>query len=90
MNILPAKYLKQIDGAKYLEEYQFKMMPGSGLYELDTTSLVTGQSLSLQRRSDYWDIDNPKAKGGSNFERIKYSVVRDERLNFGKVQKRRI
>jgi len=87
MSILPAKYLKQVDGTKYLEEYQFKMMPGSGLYELDTSSLVNGQSLMLQRRSDYWDIDNPKAKGGSNFEQIKYTVVRDERLNFEKFKK---
>jgi len=87
MSILPAKYLKQVDGAKYLETYQFKMMPGSGLYVLDSASLVPGQSLMLQRRTDYWDIDNPKGKGASNFEQIKYTVVRDERLNFEKFKK---
>ena len=32
MVILPEHYLKDFDGTAYLEEYNFKMLPGTGPY----------------------------------------------------------
>ncbi len=84
--IMPAKYIS-IPGSQYLADYQFKMPPGSGLYVLDDAAIVKGRSLTLRKRSDYWDRDNPKAKGTGNFDQLKWVVVSDERLTFEKFKK---
>lgn len=87
MNILPAKYLNKVDGKEYLEKYQFKMMPVSGLYFVDVKDIVKGKSISIRKRDDYWDKDHPNLKGAYNFEKIKFVVVKDERLIFEKFKK---
>ena len=60
------------------------MVPGSGTYELNLDNIVKGRSITLTRRTDYWDQDNPKGIGSSNFDRIKFLIVQDERLAFEK------
>lgn len=84
--ILPAKYI-DIPGSQYLADYQFKIVPGSGMYSVDEGAIVKGRSITLTRRNDYWDIDNPKGKGLYNFGKIKFVVVEDERLDFEKFKK---
>ncbi|MFH0765315.1 MAG: extracellular solute-binding protein [Calditrichota bacterium] len=84
MNLMPAKYIS-IPGGEYLEKYQFEMPPGSGGYEIEM--LDKGKSITLFKQNDYWDKDNPKGKGASNFDRIKFIVVKDERLMFEKFKK---
>ncbi len=86
MNIMPAKYIS-CGGEKYMKEYQFKMPPGSGLYEVEHDKIIKGRAISLRKRPDYWDKDNPKGKGTGNFDRIKFVVVNDERLMFEKFKK---
>ena len=34
MALLPAKYLDELDGTAYLEEYLFKLLPGTGPYTM--------------------------------------------------------
>lgn len=87
MSIMPAKYIGNITGAEYMTEYQFKMIPGSGPYEIDEQNIHKGRSITIIRRGDYWDEDNPKIVGTANFDRIKYVIVKDERLTFEKFKK---
>ncbi|MFC2150438.1 ABC transporter substrate-binding protein [Calditrichota bacterium] len=83
MSILPAKYIEPLTGTDFLREYQFKMVPGSGPYQLAEEDIVKGRSITVTRRKDYWDKDNPKS-GGANFDKIKWVFVDDERLRFEK------
>lgn len=90
MEIYPAEYIKALGdkiGEAYLREYQFKMMPGSGLYEMDMAKTIKGRTIVMRKRPDYWDADNPKAQGVGNFDQIKFVVVSDERLMFEKFKK---
>ncbi len=77
MSILPAHILNDLDGTAYLEEYQWKMLPGSGPYIIYTKDIVNQESFTLTRRTDYWGADDPTSKYTSNFDRIKFIVVKD-------------
>ncbi len=87
MSIMPAKYIGHLTGKQYMKVFQFEMPPGSGPYIMEKENIKKGRSLTIKKRHDYWDKDNPKSKGGANFERIKFSVVNDERLTFEKFKK---
>ncbi len=77
MTILPEHILRELDGADYLNEYQFKMMPGSGVYTINDEDIVNQESFMLTRRDDYWDAENPLNKYTSNFDKLKFIVVKD-------------
>ncbi|MBL7052475.1 MAG: hypothetical protein ISS00_01875 [Candidatus Marinimicrobia bacterium] len=77
MSILPAHILNDLDGTAYLEEYQWKMLPGSGPYIIYTKDIVNQESFTLTRRTDYWGADDPTSKYTSNFDKIKFIVVKD-------------
>ncbi|HHE46109.1 MAG TPA: hypothetical protein ENL08_00205, partial [Bacteroidetes bacterium] len=87
MSIMPAKYIGNLTGKQYMKVFQFEMPPGSGPYILSKEDIHKGRSLTIKKRHDYWDKDNPKGKGGANFEKIKFVVVNDERLTFEKFKK---
>ncbi len=88
MSILPSYYLNQIDGSEYLKEYQFKMMPGTGPYEIKEEDIINQESFTLTRRTDYWGINDPANKYTSNFDKIKFIVVKDNNpLIFEKFKK---
>ncbi len=87
MAILPAKYIEHLTGTDYLREYQFKMVPGSGVYTLTPEDIDKGRSITVRRRNDYWDKDNPKGKGASNFEKMKFVFIPEDRLRFEKFKK---
>ena len=87
MSIMPAKYIGHLTGKQYMKVFQFEMPPGSGIYALDKKDVVKGRSITIRRRSDYWDKDNPRNKGSANFEKIKFVVINDERLTFEKFKK---
>jgi len=88
MTILPASYLNQVDGSEYLKKYQFKMLPGTGPYEIKAGDIINQESFTLTRRPDYWAKDNPMNKYTSNFDKIKFIVVKDNNpLIFEKFKK---
>lgn len=87
MNVLPAKYIGHLKGSDYLREYQWEMVPGSGPYELKMENINKGISWTVTRRDHYWDEDNPKNVGVSNFDNIKFIVVPEDRLMFEKFKK---
>jgi microcin C transport system substrate-binding protein len=81
MKIFPAKEIG-IPGAKYLEDYNWKFVTGSGPYVMKEEDLKKGETLVLTRRDDWWAENEPWAKNTYNFAKIKATVVRDEELEF--------
>ncbi|HEX4998182.1 MAG TPA: extracellular solute-binding protein [Terriglobia bacterium] len=82
MAILPAHVLKTVNGAAYLKDYNFKIMPGSGPYTIREEDITKGKSISARRRSDYWAAKARANVGMYNFDEIRFAVVRDENLAF--------
>ena len=82
MSILPAHVLKNVDGATYLKDYNFKLMPGSGAYTVDEADIVKGKSVTIRRRTDYWAEKHRRNVGLNNFDEIRETVVRDQKLAF--------
>jgi microcin C transport system substrate-binding protein len=82
LQIFPAHILREVDGAKYLEEYNFKLLPGSGPYRVDEADVDKGNSLTMRRRNDYWAATARRNVGLNNFDTIREVVVRDRQLTF--------
>ncbi len=82
MAIFPAHILKTINGDKYLKEYNFKMLPGSGPYIIRDADIAKGKTVSLQRRRDYWGEKARANIGLNNFDELRFLVVRDDNLVF--------
>ncbi len=82
MRVFPANVLKQFDGKKYLEDYNFKLMPGTGPYTVSESDIDKGKSITLRRRKDYWAANRRANVGQFNFDEYRYVVVRDDNLAF--------
>ncbi|MFQ6610265.1 MAG: ABC transporter substrate-binding protein, partial [Fidelibacterota bacterium] len=88
MTILPEHILRDLDGTDYLAEYQYKLMPGTGIYTIYEDDIINQESFTLTRRTDYWDADNPANLYTNNFNKMKFIVVKDNRsLEFEKFKK---
>ena len=80
LTILPAHVLKTIDGARYVKEYNFKFLPGSGPYTVREADIAKGKSVTVRRRTDYWAEKHRRNVGLNNFDEIREIVVRDQNL----------
>jgi microcin C transport system substrate-binding protein len=78
MTVLPGHIIGKLDGKQYLEEYQFKMMPGSGPYTY--LSSRVNEEIILVRRKDWWQQDLERTRGLYNFDRINFIFIQDENL----------
>ena len=87
MAILPAHVLKNMNGDKYLKDYNFKVLPGSGPYTLREEDVSKGKSISVRRRKDYWAEKARANVGVANFDEQRFAVVRDENLAFEMTKK---
>ena len=87
MEILPKHHLDKVDGKAYLTKYNYKMMPGTGMYILDESKTKKEGYITMRRRSDYWAKDNPKNIGQGNFDEFKMIIIRDETLTKEKFKK---
>ena len=88
MNILPEHYLKDLDGTAYLEEYNFKLLPGTGPYVIKDEDIVNQESYTVTRRDNWWREDHRTQKYMYNFDKITISVVKDNpALQFEKLKK---
>jgi microcin C transport system substrate-binding protein len=82
MTILPAHILKNVNGERYLKEYNFKLLPGTGPYTIRENDINKGNSITVRRRQDYW-ADKARANVGlGNFDELRFIIVRDENLAF--------
>jgi len=82
MLIFPAHVLKNVDGATYLRDYNFQLLPGSGPYVINQSDVMKGRSLTIRRRKDYWAEKDRRNIGLGNFDEIREIVVRDQNLAF--------
>ena len=82
LTIFPAHVLQDVDGATYLRDYNFKMLPGTGPYVVREEDIDKGNSITLRKRQDYWAEKYRLNVGLHNFEQIKEIVVRDRNLEF--------
>ena len=82
LRIFPSEILKKLDGAAYLRDYNFKLLPGSGPYTVEDNDIKKGTSVSIRRRKDYWGEKNRLNVGMYNFDELRFNVVRDENLAF--------
>jgi microcin C transport system substrate-binding protein len=82
MRIFPAHVLKNLDGATYLRDYNFKLMPGTGPYTVSDADIKKGTSIALRRRKDYWADKYRINIGQYNFDELRSTVVRDQNLAF--------
>ena len=81
--IYPAEQIR-IPGDVYLDEFNWKMIPGSGPYILREDSIQQEISVTLYRNEDWWGWDTRRATGRYNFDKIQLIVVRDRELAFEK------
>jgi ABC-type transport system substrate-binding protein len=51
MQILPSHILKNVNGAAYVKDYNFKLLPGTGAYEVRYADVIKGKSLTIHRRA---------------------------------------
>jgi len=49
MSIFPAHVLQHVDGAAYLKDYNFKLLPGSGPYKVEESDIVKRRSEAIGR-----------------------------------------
>jgi microcin C transport system substrate-binding protein len=82
MVIFPAHVIKNLTGASYQKEYNFKLPPGSGPYTIAESDILKGQSITVRRRNDYWAAKQRRNVGVGNFDELRFAVVRDENLQF--------
>jgi microcin C transport system substrate-binding protein len=85
--IFPAHVLKGMDGAAFIKDWNFKMLPGTGPYMIRETDVQKGQSLSVRRRPDYWAAKSRRMVGRGNFDEIKLMVVRDDNLEYEMIKR---
>lgn len=84
--IYPEHYLNKTDGAGFIKKYQYDFTATSGPYQLDKEDTKTGEVLVIKRRDDYWGKDLPSNQGAYNFDKIKFSVVREQNLQMEKLK----
>ena len=82
MSIFPAHVLKNVDGATYVKDYNFKLLPGTGPYTVNEADVVKGKSVSIRRRTNYWAQGQRRNVGLNNFDEVREIVVRDQKLAF--------
>jgi microcin C transport system substrate-binding protein len=80
MPILPAHVLKAVNGDRYVKEYNFKLLPGTGPYVINEADVVKGRSITIRRRPGYWAENVRRNIGSNNFDEIREIVVRDQKL----------
>ena len=77
--VYPSYYLEKIDGATYVEKYQFELMPGTGPYVLNSerTTQENNGLVVLDRRDDYWAENHARNTGLWNFDTVEFIFIND-------------
>ena len=82
MLILPAHVLKDLNGATYVRDYNFKSLPNTGPYALKESDIEKGKSVTVRRRNDYWAEKARLNAGLNHFNSVRWTIVRDQNLAF--------
>ena len=78
--IYPAQILDTLTGERYVREYNYKMLPGTGPYAVAEADVVKGREIRIRRRKDFWGEKQRRNAGLANFDEIRQTVVRDRNL----------
>lgn len=81
--IYPAAFIR-MDGQTYLKEWNWRLPPGTGPYELRREDIEKPRRITIRRREDYWDKDNPALAGQYNFEAIRWIKITEDELIYQK------
>ncbi|MEN8151178.1 MAG: extracellular solute-binding protein, partial [Planctomycetota bacterium] len=81
--VFPAAYIR-MDGETYIDDWNWRLPPGTGPYLLDPNDIKPGRSITLRRRKDWWAKDKPDNQGLCNFDRLTWTVIRDPELVYTK------
>ena len=78
--VYPSTYLNKVDGAGFIEKYDFTFMPGTGPYEFDKEASKKGNEgyIVLKKRADWWAENEKVNQGLYNFDEIKFIFIEDE------------
>lgn len=87
MILLPAHEVGDLTGEQYLKQYNFKYTAVTGPYIVNDEDIKTDESITITRRKDYWAKDDPGNVGLFNIDKIRFLVIRDNRLAFEKALK---
>ena len=82
MFIYPAHGLKSVDGAAYIKDFNYKMLPGTGPYAIAEADIDKGKGIKIRRRADYWAAKQRRNIGVNNFDVFDEITVRDRNLEF--------
>lgn len=82
LHIFPARVLDTLNGERYVREYNYKMLPGSGPYAVAEQDVDKGNMIRIRRRPNYWAEKYRRNVGTNNFDQIQQVVVRDRNLEF--------
>ena len=85
--ILPAHEIGVLSGKEYLDKYNFSYTAVSGPYIIHKADIKNNESITITRRSDYWGADVKSNQGLFNIDKIRFVVIRDQRLAFDKACK---
>lgn len=83
--VLPQHIIGKMTGKEYLEEYQFKLMVGSGPYVYMDSK--TNINVTMKRRDDWWGDQVALNRGTSNFGTLIFECITDENLMKEKLKK---
>src|SRR5262249_2353229 len=78
----PGHVIKDINGAAYVKDYNFKFLPGTGPYTATTADIDKGNSVVVHRRKDYWAEKARANVGLNNFDQVKWTIIRNANLAF--------
>jgi microcin C transport system substrate-binding protein len=87
MPVYPAQALRDITGEQYVKEWNDRMLPGSGPYQVTPADLDKGKTIKIRRRTNYWAEKYRRNIGFGNFDEIREVVVRDRNLEFEMLKK---
>ena len=80
MQIYPAHVLAKLDGKSYLQQYDDKVMTGTGPYSLE---IKDKNHILFHRRRDYWAINARLNQGVNNFDCLEMvAETRDKERSF--------
>ena len=87
MRVYPNSVLEALPADVYLENYNWKMLPGSGPYIMKPEDLKHGSLMAVTRRDDHWGKALRSNRGRFNFDRIEFVTISDRELAYEKLKK---
>ncbi len=75
-NPIPRHFFYEL-GEDYVERYQWKFVPTTGPYVVHEEDIKKGRSIVVSRMAGWWGQDKKFLRNRFNFDRLRFSVVRD-------------